>query len=87
MEIKDPNRSGSDPAEDQPTLNGIPSPAPAGLAARYDIPGEVGRGGMGIVYEVRDRETGAIVALEVLGPRRLWTELSAGGMSSKYCQG
>jgi len=42
MEIKDPNSSGTDPTGDQPTLDGIPSPA--GLSARYDILGEVGRG-------------------------------------------
>jgi len=38
------------------------------IAQRFDLMGELGRGGMGIVFRARDRETNEVVAIKILKP-------------------
>src|SRR5579862_1520289 len=42
--------------------------AASNIPSRYEVLSEVGKGGMGIVHKVRDRETDEIMALKILRP-------------------
>src|SRR4051794_39694980 len=55
--------------ESTQTIGGPVDAVFASLANRYEMLTELGRGGMGIVYRARDRETNDLVALKVVNPQ------------------
>jgi eukaryotic-like serine/threonine-protein kinase len=54
--------------------------APGDVVGRFELVGEAGRGGFGVVYEARDLELGRSVAFKVLRPGRALTPAQVAGL-------
>ena len=54
------------------------------IAEKYEVLGELGRGGMGVVYQIRHLELGSIFAMKMLRPELIEAEETVGAMGRFY---
>jgi serine/threonine-protein kinase len=64
-----PGSPAAGPAEAVPPADGPSNPDLPGLVGRYQVQGEIARGGMGAVYRVHDPDCNRTLALKVLLPQ------------------
>ncbi|CDH45223.1 hypothetical protein [Candidatus Contendibacter odensensis] len=50
------------------------------IAGKYEVMGELGQGGMGVVYQVRHLELGSIFALKILRPELIEAKETGGAL-------